>query len=64
MVISGHNTLSEVDRYTKDVDRRRLVHIGLAKRVGQSMNTEAETWLPRVGKPMGKSLKIKRLRFF
>jgi len=64
MVISGHNTLSEVDRYTKDVDRRRLATSGMAKRVGQSMKYGS-------GKPGcpewqtdGQFIEIKRLRFF
>jgi integrase len=39
MAISGHKTLSEVQRYTADADRKRLADSGMAKRRGQSENT-------------------------
>src|SRR5262249_49684777 len=39
MAISGHNTLSEVQRYTAAADRKRLADSGMAKRRGQSANT-------------------------
>jgi hypothetical protein len=32
MAISGHRTLSEVQRYTDDADRKRLATSGMAKR--------------------------------
>ena len=35
MAISGHKTLSEVQRYTADADRKRLAEIGMAKRTEQ-----------------------------
>jgi hypothetical protein len=39
MAISGHRTLSEVQRYTDDADRMLLAASGMAKRKGQSENT-------------------------
>lgn len=39
MAISGHKTLSEVQRYTKDADRKKLADSGMAKLRGQSENT-------------------------
>ena len=32
MAISGHKTLSEVQRYTADADRKRLAETAMAKR--------------------------------
>jgi len=41
MAISGHRTLSEVQRYTADADRKKLADSGMAKRLaGQSENAE------------------------
>jgi len=40
MAISGHKTLSEVQRYTKDADRKKLADSGMAKLQGQSENTD------------------------
>jgi integrase len=41
MAISGHRTLSEVQRYTADADRNRLADTGMAKKVrGQNENTD------------------------
>jgi len=31
MAISGHKTLAEVQRYTKDADRKKLADSGMAK---------------------------------
>ena len=39
MAISGHKTLTEVQRYTDDADRKRLAESGMAKRRNQSVNT-------------------------
>ena len=39
MAISGHKTLTEVQRYTKDADRKKLADSGMAKLGGQSKNT-------------------------
>jgi len=59
MAISGHKTLSEVQRYTKEVDRIKLATSGMAKRQGQSMNTEVANPSAQSGKPAAKSLKGK-----
>jgi hypothetical protein len=40
MAISGHQTLSEVQRYTDDADRKLLAESGMAKRRVQSENTD------------------------
>src|SRR5262249_24843993 len=39
MAISGHRTLSEVQRYTDAADRKQLADRGMAKKRGQSKNT-------------------------
>jgi integrase len=39
MAISGHKTLAEVQRYTKDVDRKKLADSAMAKLRGQSENS-------------------------
>jgi integrase len=39
MAISGHKTLAEVQRYTKDADRKKLADSGMAKLRGQSENS-------------------------
>jgi integrase/recombinase XerD len=39
MAISGHKTLTEVQRYTKDADRKKLADSGMAKLRVQSENT-------------------------
>ena len=39
MAISGHRTLSEVQRYTNDADRKRLADSGMARLSGQTENT-------------------------
>jgi integrase len=40
MAISGHRTLSEVQRYTKEYDNRKLADSGMAKRRGRNGNAE------------------------
>ncbi len=40
MAISGHKTLSEVQRYTEDADRKRLADQGMAKKLGRSGNAD------------------------
>src|SRR6266436_3616097 len=40
MAISGHKTLTEVQRYCKDADRKRLADSGMAKLRGQSENAD------------------------
>jgi integrase len=60
MAISGHKTLSEVQRYTKEVDRIKLATSGMAKRQGQSVNGVVANRSARSGKPAAKSLKIRK----
>jgi hypothetical protein len=55
--ISGHKTLSEVERYTKDADRKRRATSGMAKRIGQSVNAQLAKPGAEIGKPIAKSLK-------
>jgi integrase len=57
MAISGHRTLSEVQRYTDDADRKRLATSGMAKRRGQNENSEVTNLSPRSDKPASKSLR-------
>lgn len=40
MAISGHKTLTEVQRYTEDANQKRLADSGMAKLRGQSENTD------------------------
>jgi integrase len=57
MAISGHRTLSEVQRYTDEADRKRLATSGMAKRRDQIENTEVANLDPWSGKPASKSLR-------
>ena len=50
MAISGHKTLSEVQRYTKDADRKKLADSGIAKLRGQSENTNVTNIEPPLHK--------------
>jgi site-specific recombinase XerD len=50
MAISGHRTLSEVQRYTDAADQLRLADSGMAKR-GQSENNSVANLGARSGKP-------------
>ena len=63
MAISGHKTLTEVQRYTDDADRKRLAESGMAKRQGQSMNKQLANLPAKTGKPTAKSLKNRRPNF-
>jgi integrase len=56
MAISGHRTLSEVQRYTEDADSKRLAATGMAKMRGQTENTLMANLGARSGKPESKSL--------
>ena len=47
MAISGHRTLSEVQRYTEDADQKRLADTGMAKKQGQSENASVANLGPR-----------------
>jgi integrase len=60
MAISGHRTLTEVQRYTKDVDRKRLADSGMAKKLAQSKNTDVTNIMSHLHKQAAKSLKHKR----
>src|SRR5262245_26910002 len=52
MAISGHKTLSEVQRYTDAADRARLAETGMAKRHGvQKTNAGVANLRTRSGKP-------------
>ena len=57
MAISGHRTLSEVQRYTDDADRKRLATSGMAKRRDRNENSELANLGPWSGKPASKSLR-------
>jgi integrase len=59
MAISGHKTLSEVQRYTNDADRKRLADSGMAKRQAQSVNTKLSNLGAATVKPVAKFLKRK-----
>lgn len=58
MAISGHRTLSEVQRYTRDTDKRRLADSAMAKK-GQSENRSSTNTPPQVYKHGAKPLKFK-----
>jgi integrase len=53
MAISGHKTLSEVQRYTEEADRRLLADSGMAKR-NQTVNIRVANLGSRSGKPAKK----------
>jgi integrase/recombinase XerD len=57
MAISGHKTLSEVQRYTQDADRKRLADTGMAKRQGQNRNTSLSNLGVQSVKPTANQLK-------
>jgi hypothetical protein len=56
MAISGHKTLTEVQRYTDDADRKRLAESGMAKRRSQSVNAAVSNLGAQAVKPAVKSL--------
>jgi len=55
MAMSGHKTLSEVQRYTEAVDKKRLAASAMAKR--QNVNSKVANLTSRSGKPTAKPLK-------
>jgi hypothetical protein len=57
MAISGHRTLSEVQRYTDDADRKQLATSGMAKRRDRIENSEVATPGAWSGKPASKFLR-------
>jgi integrase len=59
MAISGHKTLTEVQRYTKDADRKKLADSGMAKLRGQSENTIVTNIEPSLHKQGPNLLKTK-----
>lgn len=59
MAISGHKTLTEVQRYTKDADRKKLADSGMAKLRGQSKNTNVTNIEPPLHKRAANPLKTK-----
>jgi integrase len=58
MAISGHRTLSEVQRHT-DADREQLAKSGMARMRGQSKNTDVTNVANPLHKHAANSLKIK-----
>jgi integrase len=60
MAISGHRTLTEVQRYTKDADKKRLADSGMAKKLAQSKNADVTNIVSDLHKQTAKSLKHKR----
>ena len=59
MAISGHRTLSEVQRYTDDADGKRLADSGMAKRRTQTVNNQVSNLPPSSVKPGANPLKSK-----
>jgi integrase len=59
MAISGHKTLSEVQRYTDAANQEKLAQSGMAKRQGRSVNVGLSNLGGRTVKPGSKLLKIK-----
>ena len=57
MAISGHKTLSEVQRYTTAADKKRLAASGMAKLRGQTENRSVSNLNDYVVKPQSKCLK-------
>jgi integrase len=57
MAISGHKTLSEVQRYTDAADRKRLADSGMAKRRTQTVNNQVSNLAPSTVKPGANPLK-------
>ncbi|MGE0034938.1 MAG: tyrosine-type recombinase/integrase [Xanthobacteraceae bacterium] len=54
MAISGHKTLTEVQRYTDDADRKRLAETGMAKRQAQTVNATLSNPAAQSVKPSAK----------
>jgi hypothetical protein len=55
MAISGHRTLTEVQRYTDAADRKRLADSGMAKRKAHTENADVANLISDSGKPAQKS---------
>ena len=59
MAFSGHKTLTEVQRYTADADRKRLADAAMAKLRDQSENADYTNTAPHLHKQAAKVLKVK-----
>jgi hypothetical protein len=59
MAFSGHKTLTEVQRYTTDADRKRLADAAMAKLRDQSRNANYTNTTTRLHKQAAKTLKVK-----
>ena len=59
MAISGHKTLSMVQLYTNEADRKRLADSAIAKLQGQIGNTDVTNTAPQLHKQTAKQLKAK-----
>jgi len=59
MAVSGHKTLTEVQRYTEEADRKRLADAAMAKLRDQSKNADYTNTAPRLHKQTTKVLKVK-----
>ena len=59
MAFSGHKTLTEVQRYTMDVDRKRLADLAMAKLRDQSKNADYTNTASSLYKQVAKTLKVK-----
>jgi integrase/recombinase XerD len=59
MAFSGHKTLTEVQRYTTDADRKRLADAAMAKLRDQSKNADYTNTASHLHKQAAKGLKVK-----
>lgn len=59
MAFSGHKTLTEVQRYTTDADRKRLADAAMSKLRDQSKNADYTNTESHLHKPAAKALNIK-----
>ena len=59
MAFSGHKTLTEVQRYTEEADRKRLADAAMAKLRDQSKNADYTNTASFVHKQVTKVLKVK-----
>ena len=59
MAFSGHRTLTEVQRYTTDADRKRLADAAIAKLRDQSKNADYTNTASFLHKQVPTTLKVK-----
>jgi hypothetical protein len=59
MAISGHKTLAEVQRYTKDADRKKLADSGMTKLRGQTENASVTNIAPTLHRQDANLLRTK-----